>query len=116
MMKKYLWTILIFFLFLGFYSCEFDTKKEKSAEQKSVITVYGSANCIHCVKMKRWLDENNIDYTFIDVNSDRVARTEMLNKVKNAEIKGRVVYPVIDIDGRIFIQPDSKTIEGILKK
>ncbi len=116
MIKKYIWPISIFFLFFGLYSCDLDANKGKSIKQVSVITVYGSANCMHCVKMKKWLDENNIDYTFFDVNSDREARTEMLNKVKKAKIKGRVLYPVVDIDGRIFIQPDHNTIEGILKK
>lgn len=116
MIYKYKWAVLILVLFLGLYSCNLDASRGKSLKQKSVITVYGSKTCHHCTVFETWLDEQKLKYTFYDVNTDKEARMEMLNKVKGAKIKGRILYPVVDIDGKILIRPETKMIESLLKK
>jgi glutaredoxin len=114
-MKKRIWIFAVFFLAMGFYSCDHD-KKSLAVDQKSVILVYGSEHCHHCKDFKAWLDEHHLKYTFYDVTKDMKANKEMMEKVRNAKLSKRVLYPVVDIDGRILSRPAHKTVEAMLKK
>ncbi len=113
-MKKN-WVVLIFLLVISFSSCN-NNEKKVAGEQKSVILVYGSEHCHHCKAFKHWLDEKGLEYTFYDVTEDMKAKKEMMQKVKNAKLSKRVLYPVVDIDGRILSRPAHKTVETLLKK
>jgi glutaredoxin 3 len=48
------------------------------------------------------LDENKVVYKYLDVSRDKIARDEMVGKT------GKLVVPVIDIDGEISIGYDEK--------
>ncbi len=114
-MKKGIWIVVFLVFVMAFYSC--DQKEKKAAvDQKSVILVYGSEHCHHCKDFKAWLDEHHLKYTFYDVTKDMKAKKEMMEKVKNAKLSKRVLYPVVDIDGRIMSRPAHKTVETMLKK
>ncbi len=113
-MKRHFWVILALVLAMGFYSC--DNAKKVDHEQKSSIIVYGSGHCNHCKRFKAWLDEKGLKYTFHDVTLDQDAKKEMMRKVKKSNAGKRVLYPVVDLDGRILIRPAHKTVEALLKK
>jgi glutaredoxin len=103
-------------MFLGLYACDRSSGKKQNTEQKSVIIVYGSEHCNHCHDFREWLKDNDLKYTFHDVTADMAAKKEMMKKVKNAKIGKRVLYPVVDIDGRILSRPAHKTVQALLKK
>jgi glutaredoxin 3 len=54
------------------------------------------------------LDENKIVYKYLDVSRDKIARDEMVSKT------GKLVVPVIDIDGEVSIGYDAKWLKGKL--
>ncbi len=58
---------------------------------------------------KDFFKENNVQYTEINVAGDPKAREEMVNKT------GQTGVPVIEIDGKIIIGYDVKSIEKALK-
>jgi len=51
------------------------------------------------------LDENKIVYKYLDVSRDKNARDEMVSKT------GKLVVPVVDIDGEISIGYDEKWLK-----
>ena len=51
------------------------------------------------------LDENKIIYKYLDVSMDKIARDEMVGKT------GKLVVPVIDVDGEISIGYDEKWLK-----
>ncbi|MBF6625725.1 glutaredoxin-like protein NrdH [Aerococcaceae bacterium zg-BR9] len=56
------------------------------------VTVYSKPNCMQCSFTKKFLDDNAIDYTMIDVYEDDTA----LTKVKELGFQS---LPVVVIDG-----------------
>jgi glutaredoxin 3 len=51
------------------------------------------------------LDANKIVYKYLDVSRDKIARDEMVSKT------GKLVVPVVDIDGEISIGYDEKWLK-----
>lgn len=42
------------------------------------VTVYTTATCPYCVMVKRWLDDNNISYQDVRVDTDQEAARKMV--------------------------------------
>ena len=51
------------------------------------------------------LDENKILYKHLDVSRDKIARDEMVSKT------GKLVVPVVEVDGEISIGYDEKWLK-----
>ncbi len=68
--------------------------------------IYGTEWCGDCIRSKKFLDENNISYKWIDTDFDEDA------KAKNAELnngKGRVPTIVFS-DGTILVEPSDEEL------
>lgn len=74
---------------------------------KSVM-VYSTPTCPFCVRVKKYLKDNNIEFKDIDVSSDEAMVEEMIRK------SGQMGVPVIDIDGEIVVGFDKDKIAGLL--
>lgn len=72
------------------------------------ITVYSTPTCVYCKMAKEFFAKNNIAYSEHDVAADEAARNEMFAKSHQMGV------PVIDIDGKIIVGFDKKTIEEAL--
>lgn len=57
-----------------------------------MITLYSKPNCMPCTFTKKWLDENSVNYTTVDVTQDEVA----LNAIK---LHGYQGVPVVAVNG-----------------
>ena len=66
---------------------EHDKTKEKTTK---VIYVYGSADCHFCVATKQKLIESKLDFVFYDIDTDKAALSEMLNKLRKANISTNI--------------------------
>ena len=74
------------------------------------ITIYTTSNCAYCRMAKSFFGENNIPYQEKNVEGDREALREMMDK------SGQLGVPVIDVDGAIIVgfdQPKLKELIGI---
>ena len=72
------------------------------------VKIYSTPSCVYCKMAKEFFAKNNIQYTEYDVADDEKAREEMINKSHQLGV------PVIDIDGKIVIGFDKKTIANLL--
>jgi glutaredoxin-like YruB-family protein len=61
------------------------------------VKVYSTPTCPWCIRAKQFLQENNIDFTNIDVSSDQQAVDELMQKT------GQMGVPVLDIDGELIV-------------
>jgi len=68
------------------------------------VTVYGTATCPFCVKVKEFLKDNNVEYEDIDVSADQEKVQEMMRK------SGQMGVPVLDIDGTVIVGFDKEKI------
>jgi glutaredoxin 3 len=68
------------------------------------ITVYSTAACPHCIRLKEFLKNNNVGFENIDVSADSEKADEMVKK------SGQMGVPVVDIGGDIVIGFDKDAI------
>ncbi len=61
------------------------------------VKVYSTPTCPWCIRAKQFLQENNVDFTNIDVFSDQQAVDELMQKT------GQMGVPVLDIDGELIV-------------
>lgn len=72
------------------------------------VTVYSTLTCPYCTRVKQFLNENNVQFTNIDVSMDQEKAQEMINR------SGQMGVPVIDIDGEIIVGFDKDKIKEAL--
>jgi glutaredoxin-like YruB-family protein len=75
-----------------------------------MIKVYSTNACPWCVKVKNYLNSENIEFQEMNVNDDMVAREEMIKKSNQMSV------PVLDIDNNIIIGFDKTAILKALGK
>ncbi len=73
------------------------------------IILYGADWCPDCRRAKAYLKENNVDYTFIDVDLDKEA-TSKVEKINN----GKRIIPTLIIKGKSYTNPDNIELASIL--
>lgn len=79
-------------------------------EQKTLI-LYGSSDCDHCIVFKAKLDSAEIAYEFKDLKiEEKRYDIELLEKIKAANYKGYVHFPVADIEGKIIVKPELEEV------
>jgi len=73
------------------------------------ILLYGADWCPDCRRAKAYLKENNIAFTFIDVDLDKeaTAKVEAINK-------GKRIIPTVIIKGESYTNPDNIKLASVL--
>jgi mycoredoxin len=73
------------------------------------VTLYSAPWCSYCRVAKRFLDEQQVPYTEIDVDRDEHAarRVEKWNN-------GDCIIPTLDIDGTILTNPSLPQLRQVL--
>ena len=69
------------------------------------VIVYSTATCPHCIRLKEFLKNNNVEFENIDVSADPAKADQMVEK------SGQMGVPVIDIEGDIVVGFDSDAIK-----
>ncbi|MFL0079713.1 FAD-dependent oxidoreductase [Tenacibaculum maritimum] len=75
----------------------------------SNILLYGADWCPDCRRAKTYLTENNIPFTFIDVDLDEKA-TEKVEAINN----GKRIIPTLIIKEKSYTNPDNITLASVL--
>ncbi|HLF34300.1 MAG TPA: glutaredoxin domain-containing protein [Cyclobacteriaceae bacterium] len=107
-----LW-VLMLCIAIGCSSGKNENKDNRLEKPYSVI-VYGSRDCLHCAVFVKSLDSAGINYRFCEVDKDKSLFNEMYRKIREINYPGYVVYPVVDVNGKILVNPEFKDIAGIL--
>jgi glutaredoxin len=95
----------------GNASGEIENKSKSKGQQKKII-VYGSMECNHCHEFRRKLESKGISYEFRDVDENDAYFIELQNLIRSINFKGYVSYPVINIEGEVFVNPDFRDVEN----
>ena len=72
------------------------------------VKVYSTPTCPYCRMTKKFLEENSVAYTDLNVADDKAARDEMISQ------SGQMGVPVIMIDGEAVIGFDQASLKGKL--
>ena len=72
------------------------------------VKIYSTPTCPYCIKTKKFLKDNNIDFKDIDVSSDQSKAQEMIQK------SGQMGVPILDINGEIIVGFDQGKIKQAL--
>jgi glutaredoxin 3 len=72
------------------------------------IKVYSTPTCSYCIRLKQFLNENNLVFENIDVSSNPAAAEEVVQR------SGQMGVPVLDIDGEIIVGFDKDRIKMVL--
>lgn len=75
-----------------------------------MIKVYSTESCPWCVKAKQYLKAKNVAFEDLNVQSDMIAREEMVKKSKQMGV------PVLDINGNVIVGFDKAAIDSALLK
>ena len=77
----------------------------------SQITMYGAEWCGDCRRSKKFLDSNNVEYTYIDVEADESASDKVI------EINGgmRSIPVILFSDGSHLTEPSDKDLQTKLE-
>ena len=73
------------------------------------ILLYGADWCPDCRRAKSYLKENNIEFTFIDVDLDKAA-TSKVEEINN----GKRIIPTVIINKKPYTNPDNSMLASIL--
>ena len=73
------------------------------------ILLYGADWCPDCRRAKTYLKENNIEFTFIDVDLDKEA-TAKVEAINN----GKRIIPTVIIKGKSYTNPDNIELASVL--
>ena len=74
------------------------------------VKIYTTSTCHFCEMAKEYFKKYNVKYTEVNVEDDRKAAEEMIEK------SGQMGVPVIEINGKIIVGFNRPEIEKALKK
>ncbi|MDI6859308.1 MAG: glutaredoxin domain-containing protein [Methanocellales archaeon] len=72
------------------------------------VKVYSTPTCPFCDMVKRYLRENDIEFEDVNVAEDAEAAKEVIEK------SGRMIVPLMDIDGEIIVGFDREKLDKAL--
>jgi len=72
------------------------------------VKVYSTPTCPYCIKTKKFLEDNNIDFEDVDVSANQAEAEEMVKKT------GQMGVPVLDIEGEVIVGFDQDRIKAAL--
>jgi len=117
----YISTLIILFSAITF-SCEKVIDNPDNTPDNWAIYIYGLTGCHLCTDFEDQLDQENIPYTFYDIDTNNVKRGEMMAKLQTAGIPSdSIQWPVVDVMvdsiSHMFIQPDyDKDVKPLIGK
>ncbi|MEM5814473.1 MAG: glutaredoxin domain-containing protein [Candidatus Aenigmatarchaeota archaeon] len=76
---------------------------------KPKVIIYSTEWCPWCVKLKEWLAQNKVPFEEKNIEADKEAAAEMIEK------SGQESVPVADIGGEIIVGFDVPALKKTLK-
>ena len=70
------------------------------------ILVYGTASCSDCHLVRRILDQQGVEYDFIDIDLEPSAVDEVLRRNRGMRATPTIVFP----DGSVLVEPSRREL------
>lgn len=71
--------------------------------------MYSTDWCSDCRNAKRFLEENNVDYTEVNIEKNEDAAQTVIKHTG-----GKRIVPTFDIDGKLYSNPNFRDLKEIL--
>lgn len=78
----------------------------------SKVTIYSTTWCAFCSTEKQWLDKLGVEFDAKDIEEDKEAYEELMNKL-GGNFQG---VPVTDIDGEVILGFDRPKLQKALEE
>ena len=106
--------LLIFFVGILSFGCEtkkknIDTSSNLTPSVEKEIIIFGSENCDHCIQFRQKADSLNIKYLFKDAEANEQYYNELMMIIQQSNFKEYVGFPVVVIDGKLYVRPEFDT-------
>jgi glutaredoxin len=121
-MNKLLYnSFLIAIFIIQLFACDnkqktIDTSGSKTQAAPKSIIVYGSESCDHCLEFRHKADSLNIKYLFKDCEADERNYNELALKIQQANLPGYISFPVIEINGKLYLRPEFDQFLKLIEK
>lgn len=76
------------------------------SEERKEILLYGASWCPDAKRARRFFDENNIGYKWIDIDENQEAEA-FVRKTNGGEI---IIPVIVFVDGSILVEPSNKQL------
>lgn len=80
-------------------------------ETNKQLTIYGTLWCPDCVRSKRFLNDNNIEYTWIDIDQNRDSADIVRHLNKGLQVVPTIVLP----NGKVLTEPSNIELKEALE-
>jgi len=74
--------------------------------QQPNLTIYGALWCVDCRRTKRFLDEREVGYTWIDIDQDPAAAAEVVRLNRG----NRSIPTIVFADGSTLVEPSNAAL------
>ena len=75
------------------------------------IKIYGANWCSDCINVKKFLDEKEISYTYIDI-TENIEAIKLVEEINN----GKRIIPTLIVDGVFFTNPGIQELMKIIQQ
>ena len=82
-----------------------------ATELTAGITVYGAEWCPDCHRSRRYLDSQEVEYAYVDVDGDDTAQAYVKQVNDNRLIIPTIVFP----DGSVLVEPSNAELARKLR-
>ncbi|MFO8017888.1 MAG: glutaredoxin family protein [Promethearchaeia archaeon] len=83
---------------------------------KHDITIFTLSTCMWCKKCKRWLNEHDIKYHYIDVDKIENGQKSQIIDYLKSNFDKRISYPFMVCDGEPIVGYSPNTYEEVIEK
>lgn len=83
-----------------------------SSNTNAKVTLYSTSWCAFCNTEKQWLDKLGVEYEAKDIEADKAAHDELMEKI-GGNFQG---VPVTDVGGEMILGFDRPKLESALRE
>lgn len=73
---------------------------------EEIIVIYGSEWCVDCWRARRFLDNHQIKYNWININHSKQAEEFVMSVNRGMKSVPTIVFP----DGSLLVEPSNKEL------
>ena len=79
------------------------------------IQIFTLSTCMWCKKCKRYLDDKNVKYKYIEMDKSQYSQKARILEFLKENYKERISYPFVICDGKAIVGYDPNKYDEIIK-
>lgn len=100
---------------LVFDFCKHEFKFGGGTSETQKVTLFTLSTCMWCKKTKKWLEDREVKYRYIDVDQINPETKAEIIKCLRMNHQGRISYPFLIVDGEVVVGYDPNKFEKLIK-